>query len=94
MKLICSFCGKATGQVGDQKVVKGQNANICSECMDACNRLLMREVVSGWEATSAGSSCSFCGKEPPEVTQLYIHQATDSVRICGNCLRLCNEVLA
>jgi ATP-dependent Clp protease ATP-binding subunit ClpX len=39
---ICSFCGKTEDQV--QKMIAGQHANICGECIVLCNDVLAEEI--------------------------------------------------
>ncbi|MBP6408443.1 MAG: ATP-dependent Clp protease ATP-binding subunit ClpX [Fusobacteriaceae bacterium] len=38
---ICSFCGKGESEV--YKLILGPNANICDECIDACDELIEEE---------------------------------------------------
>ena len=47
-------------------------------------------MTSG-EQTDAALSCSFCGKSEGQVRQLI---AGPSVRICDQCVKICNEILA
>ncbi|MCX8028656.1 MAG: ATP-dependent Clp protease ATP-binding subunit ClpX [Brevinematales bacterium] len=38
--LTCSFCGKASENI---RIIKGENANICEECVKVCNFILENE---------------------------------------------------
>ncbi|ASS37809.1 ATP-dependent Clp protease ATP-binding subunit ClpX [Mogibacterium pumilum] len=37
-ELVCSFCGKTSSQV--RRIIVGQDANICNECIEMCSELL------------------------------------------------------
>jgi ATP-dependent Clp protease ATP-binding subunit ClpX len=44
----------------------------------------------GWQKGRHGRACSFCGKREDQVRSLI---AGPAVFICGDCIRLCNDIL-
>ena len=43
-ELVCSFCGKTSSQV--RKIIVGQDAFICDECVSTCQEILQQEMPS------------------------------------------------
>ena len=43
-ELVCSFCGKTSSQV--RKIIVGQEAYICDECVATCQEILDQEMIS------------------------------------------------
>jgi len=80
-------------------LVAGPGVSICESCVGLAGDVLSsarpaKTAGSTLVAVSADNSrerCSFCGKRRHEVCGLA---STGEVLICGNCLRLCEEILA
>ncbi len=56
--------------------------------------LVNRKALARWEdpmATSTTLACSFCGKDSTRVELLI---AGPAVYICGECVALCNDIIA
>jgi hypothetical protein len=94
--LACTFCGAHQSEVG--KLVAGPGVFICDGCVT-----LARQVVDETDALDPARThlaplprtspldCSFCGKPASEVDRLV---AGPGVRICDQCVRFCDEVIA
>ncbi len=79
--LRCSFCGRTQGQV--PKLIAGPGVYICSGCV---------ALARSWPAAAyPGRTCSFCGTWTPGEGRLVAKGPTS---ICGECLDLCDEVIA
>jgi ClpX C4-type zinc finger len=101
--LVCSFCGKAQGQV--RKLIAGPSVYICDGCVG-----LAEGVVSSGEAarTEYGpvtavpeqaqrALCSFCGKIRGQVAGMAVappgpHRKVPAA-VCTECLALCDEII-
>jgi hypothetical protein len=91
--LRCSSCGKTQKQV--KKLIAGPGVYICGECVDRVNQLLGNGVESARgahrvSAEAAAERCSFCGKRRHQVAAMA---AAGTLRICSECLQLCNEII-
>ena len=106
-RLCCSFCGKTQDEVA--KVVAGPGTYICNNCVDVCNIVFRKENVlvepKRWQVEGKAigvdvnprlrrffleTSCGFCAKPTKQVDGLI---GDDQVRICNECVGLCNEIL-
>jgi ATP-dependent protease Clp ATPase subunit len=77
----CSFCFREQRQVA--KLIGGPGVYICSGCV----RLARTWPPVGYP----GRTCSFCGSWNPRDARVV---ARGPVSICGQCLDLCDEILA
>jgi hypothetical protein len=95
--LSCSFCGKHQKQV--KKLIAGPSAYICDGCIDRVHTVL---AAAGATATTPVATirqvsearegfCSFCGKGRRQVKAMA---AAGDVRICNECLDLCDEIVS
>ncbi|HEU5471374.1 MAG TPA: ClpX C4-type zinc finger protein [Actinophytocola sp.] len=92
--LACSFCGLPKHKVS--KLVAGPGVYICDQCVALAHEVGPDPVQTSrtrLDPVPADSQldCSFCGKAPPRTGALV---AGPGVRICADCLRLCDEILA
>lgn len=92
--LACTFCGLPKHKV--TKLVAGPGVYICGDCVALVHRVGSEPVETPrtrLDPVPAGSrlQCSFCGKAAPKASGLV---AGPGVRICAECLRLCDEVIA
>ncbi len=95
-RCVCSFCGREQSEAG--KLVAGPGVFICHHCVALAveagtrgapvsdGRLRLTPLPAG-----APERCRFCGKAGPLVAYLV---ARDDVRICSECLVLCQEIIA
>jgi hypothetical protein len=97
-ELVCSFCGRHQTQV--KMLIAGPDAYICNGCVDRVHTVLAAPdaPVSTPAATirrvgedGRDQWCSFCGKSQHRVEAMA---AAGEVRICNECLDLCDEVIA
>jgi heterodisulfide reductase subunit A-like polyferredoxin len=91
----CSFCGLP--KEATRRVIAGPGAVfICDRCISLATELVHEGEINADEGMhlSAGSKpstkCSFCGKKAQNTSQMV---ETGEVRICGECLELCNEII-
>lgn len=84
--LRCSFCH--TGQVD---VIAGPSVYICRNCIKIYNNFLEDEVYcKHLRLLCLDSACSFqCNREPSTQASLF---PGPGVFICGDCVRLCNDL--
>jgi ClpX C4-type zinc finger len=96
-ELMCSFCGRHQKQV--RKLIAGPDTFICDRCVEHVHTVLATPgtTVSTQVATIRQVSdadrdewCSFCGKSHHRVEAMA---AAANVRICTECLDLCDEVV-
>ena len=80
----CAFCGKTDRQI--KRLIAGQEAYICDECVKVCYKMLKNETEEYNE--DENPVCSFCGKSENQV-DLLIFQGKGY--ICDKCLKACNE---
>lgn len=95
--LACSFCGKSQKQV--KKLIAGPGAYICDGCVGGAHvvmaepgRTISTPIAEIQLAGDEGrdEQCSFCRKPRHQVAAMA---STADVRICGECLGLCDEIL-
>jgi hypothetical protein len=77
----CTFCGRPPSEV--KKLVAGPDVYICDGCVDAAGRALDGRRS---RLDKRRGACSFCGKK----SQLG---AAANAAVCGECLRLCREII-
>jgi hypothetical protein len=92
--LACSFCGLPKDEVA--KLITGPGVFICGDCVALVHGVGDEPVETPRTRldpvpTASRLQCSFCGKAPGEVAAMV---AGPGVRICDECLRVCDEVLA
>ena len=93
--IACSFCGLSKEET--RRVVAGPGGVfICDRCISLATEVVheggleANEGVQLSAVSALGATCSFCGKEAQSPSQMV---ETGDVRICGECLELCNEIL-
>jgi ATP-dependent protease Clp ATPase subunit len=96
--LSCSFCGNDQKRV--KKLIVGPDARICDRCIDRVHPVL---AAAGATASTPIATiravgdeiqdrrCSFCGKGRYQVEAMA---AAGDVRICNECLDLCDEIVS
>ena len=88
----CMGCGTSREKGGF--IIPGPGVSLCRECVDDALKAMMKsrqEIVAVRGSNAKASRCSFCG-----------HRGTDNGglatwpdgAICGDCLLLCDEILA
>jgi ClpX C4-type zinc finger protein len=82
--MVCTFCGRPDAEVS--KLIAGPNIYIC----DACVGLAEKKANPFKLSLSASARCSFCNKRKSAERSLL---SAPSGNICGNCLRVCLEIL-
>lgn len=93
--MACSFCGLPDAEVA--KLIAGPGIFICDQCVALVRRVGDSGVGEETERTRidpvAGSAlkCSFCGKSAGKVGNMV---AGPGLCVCGECVLLCEEVLA
>lgn len=94
--LACSFCGLPDGEVA--KLIAGPGIFICGECVglvrraaDAASPMETPRTRVDLVARASKLKCSFCGKPAGKVGTLV---AGPGLSICGECIQLCEEILA
>jgi hypothetical protein len=100
--LRCSFCDRPQDEV--QKLIAGPGAYICDECVDL-GSLAIQEQARQWNDLTtikladpaAKPRCNFCGKELKKVKGIVTPEGGEPVearvKICNECLDLCNEIM-
>lgn len=78
---VCDFCGKSQREV--EKIIKGDNACICSECVSLCCEILDDYGID-YHQSEKVMNCSFCGKSKEEVVKLI---AGPDCYICDECVQ-------
>jgi len=84
----CFFCDKSQEQV--IKVITGEKANICNECVDLCNDIIAEELPDETENEEIVPGdplffCSFCTEESPMGRPLA-HSRDHNASICEKCI--------
>ena len=82
---VCTFCDRPPSEVS--KLIAGPNVFICDSC------IALAERPSGRFARAplgCRARCSFCRKKKTALRQLLTHA---SGNLCGDCLRICREIL-
>ena len=94
-QIACSFCGLPKEQT--RKIVAGPGGVfICDRCISAATEFVHQGDVEpdpGVQlsaVTTPTATCSFCGKKAQAPSRMV---ETGTVRICGECLELCNKIL-
>ncbi len=64
----CSFCGKAKHEV--QKLIAGQDANICNECIELCDDLL---TDNDTDTTQQSDAAEWVNRKLPTPKELRAH---------------------
>lgn len=80
---ICSFCGKNQNEV--KKIITGNNACICNECISTCCEILDEEGIEykNYESELPEElECSFCKKQKKDVLWLI---SGPNCYICDEC---------
>jgi hypothetical protein len=89
--LQCSFCRKKQEEVS--KLIAGSNNYICNECVVSYSQVITEGAnvgnISLFEAET-NPSCSFCGKQFPEVEKIV---GFEENRICNDCIDICQEII-
>lgn len=91
-ELRCSFCGARPS--ADARLIPGPRANICFACVprvEARGAALLAEGRGGMQRLRHGEQvpCSFC--DMARVRWLVVE---GDARICDECVRLCEELIA
>jgi len=93
--IACNFCGLPKEET--RRVVAGPGGVfICDRCISLVTEFVHAGGVEAHEGVQLSAvstlraKCSFCGKEAQSTSQMV---ETGEVRICGECLELCNEIL-
>jgi hypothetical protein len=87
---VCTFCGRPPGEVA--KLIAGPNVYICDACVARAEKTVTAATDRGPVvlSTSITARCSFCRKRKRADRPLI---ATPTANICGECLRLCRQIL-
>ena len=92
----CSFCNASQKEV--RKLIAGPGVYICELCMETSHRVAETSSPQRGPRSSTLSDasrekhkCSFCGKPPTKVRSIV---KGGRARICDDCLRLCDEIIA
>lgn|GEM_PF-6804786 len=99
LKLKCSFCRRDQHQVErlimkhrDSKLIAGPNVGICDSCLAALNEIIERNAQDppvAREGDKFQGKCSFCDRQIYQKKNLLFGPG---VKICIECLKLCNMV--
>jgi len=96
--LSCSFCGKNQKHV--KKLIAGPHAYICDRCIGRAHLVLRPAgttpsspiaTIHQVSVEARDTRCSFCAKGRHQVE---VMAAAGDVRICGECLALCDEIIS
>jgi hypothetical protein len=89
---VCTFCGRPPSEVS--KLIAGPNVYICDVCVGLAERSLVGGAgppsVAPSKRKRALSRCSFCSRRRGTQRPLFSGPAAC---VCGECLRLCREIL-
>jgi ClpX C4-type zinc finger len=103
----CSFCGRSHEEC--MQLIAGPGLYICNYCVTQATALAAGTAVQDravaqmvLEPSRSKASCRFCGKQARKVQHLVAAQRPAPVanklgqnpRICDECLRLCEGILA
>ncbi len=93
--IACTFCGLPQAEV--VKLVAGPGVYVCGDCVALAHRVVreagtVETVRTRLDPVPHASKlgCSFCGKSADTVDALV---AGPGVRICSQCLGLCEEII-
>ena len=90
----CTFCGRPPSEVA--KLIAGPNVYICDACVAGAEAVIDPPETKNTRgralAPAAGitARCSFCGKRRAQHRPMV---AGPTARVCGECLRLCRQIL-
>ena len=87
---VCTYCGRPPGEV--DKLIAGPNVYICDACVATAESVGRRKTGRSAMAPARGltARCSFCGRRKSKDRTLV---ASDEANVCGDCLKLCREIL-
>ena len=95
---VCTYCGRPPSET--EKLIAGPNVYICDGCVTLAeatrdkrkpDRLAPAKSAGPMApATGLAARCTFCGKRKRAERPLI---ASADANICGDCLRLCREIL-
>lgn len=102
---VCTFCGQLQNQV--QKLIAGPGVFICDRCVALANEAMTNSETRrnesaelSEEVSEKNAKCTFCGKPKRSVDHMIIGRAFGPtfqrgpyVRICNECLDLCDRML-
>jgi hypothetical protein len=103
----CSFCGRSHEEC--RTLIAGPGLYICNFCVSQATALAAGTAVPergvaqmALEPSRSNASCGFCGKQARKVRHLVAaerpatrgNKLGQDPRICDECLRLCEEILA
>jgi hypothetical protein len=94
-EIACSFCGLPKSEA--RRIVAGPDVFVCDRCIALASEVVDRgesqvnERVALVLVSDSSLACSFCGKKAQGATRMT---TSGEVRICGDCLGLCNQILA
>jgi hypothetical protein len=92
--IACSFCGISRSE--SRRIVAGPNVYVCDRCIALASEVVRdgeakaNERVKLGPASDGQASCSFCGKKAHDGRSMAENA---NVRICRDCLGLCNDIL-
>jgi hypothetical protein len=87
---VCTFCGLPPSEVA--KLIAGPNVYICDACVTRAEKTLTGGANRGPVVLSRSvtARCAFCRKRRSAERPLIAQPAAN---ICGDCLRLCRQIL-
>jgi hypothetical protein len=97
---VCTYCGRPPSETA--KLIAGPNVYICDACVTRAETVAAgdkraperteaaKSAVPMTHAKSQAARCTFCGKRKRADRPLI---ASPDANICGECLRLCREIL-
>jgi hypothetical protein len=90
---VCTFCGRPPSEVS--KLIAGPNVYICDSCVGLAEGVLGGGGDANPSAFPAArrrarARCSFCAKRRHDQRPLF---GGPAACVCGDCLRLCREIL-
>jgi hypothetical protein len=89
---ICTWCDRPPGEVS--KLIAGPNVYICDACVAMAERAMKGGTKNAGALRQAKQGdkgrCAFCSKNKGDKRPLVTGPAAD---ICGECLRICREIL-
>ena len=67
----CSFCGKAKHEV--KKLIAGQDANICNECIELCDDLIAESKSLGSDGSDTNERENWAARKLPTPKEIRSH---------------------
>lgn len=104
----CSFCGTPRAEVskliaGPRVLICERCVDLARQVLEGGERENERTKLMGLGPRHSKSRCSFCGKRRPQVSGMAeaplrpgvgkYARRSPGVRVCGDCLALCVEIL-